>query len=287
MRDRLLPPSRQRPNWRDRLITYFRRRNWRGFVRLYDWLKPPHMVRRSLRVTSRYGSQFWLTPWDSVDHHVIMEGFYESEVLEALRPQLGPGKVLWVIGANFGLHAVTAKWLHPETQVVAFEPSPAMATRLIENCELNAVNVDLHTYALSDRAGGFPFFANNSGNPGMSTLHPQQGNLYDNHFTVAAMTAAAVINDRLAPPPHAVLLDAEGAEAMVLQGFEAHLASPDLQRLVVEAPNEFLTTQQPAQLYLLLARNGFTLTKLTRHENTGHTLSNFLATKEPGPMACT
>lgn len=278
MRDDLYPAPRQPPSWRDRLITLFRRKGWRGFVRLYEFLKPP-TAQRQLRVVTRYGSQFFVTPWDSVDSHVITEGFYESEVLEAVRPHLTPGRVLWVVGANFGLHAITAKFLHPDVKVVAFEPSPSMGARVLANCELNDLNVDLHAYALSDAAGALPFFANASGNPGMSTLHPVDTANYDHRFTVATLTALRVIEDRLAPFPHAMILDAEGAETEVLSGFGAHLANPELRIIVLEAPNEFLETGEPADLRQLLAKAGFSLRKLERSEKTGHSLSNFMGSR--------
>ena len=278
MRDPLIPGPGRPPGWRDRLLTLFRRRNWRGFIRLYDLLKPISS-RRSLRVVTRYGSQFFLTPWDSVDTHVISEGFYESEVLEAVRPALGPGAALWVVGANFGLHAVTAKCLHPETRVVAFEPSPAMAARILENCELNDLTLDLHAYALADRTTMLPFFANASGNPGMSTLHPVAQFAYDQRFMVATNSAAEVIGRGLAPPPTAMIVDAEGAETEVLCGFGSQLKAAGLRVIVFEAPNDFLTTRQPADLYALVHEAGFTLKILDRHEHTAHALSNFLATR--------
>jgi len=275
MRDPIFPGPRQRPSWRDRLLLTFRRPNWRGFVRLYNWLKPI-TGRRQLRTVTRYGSQFFLTPWDSVDSHVIAEGFYESEVLEAIRPNLGPGAVLWVVGANFGLHAVTAKYLHPETTVIAFDPSPAMGARVIEHGELNDVKLDLHAYALSDTAGALPFFANASGNPGMSTLHPVTTFSYDHKFVVATLTAAQVIERELAPAPTVLLVDAEGAETQVLRGFGRHLATPALKTLVFEAENAFLTTREPADLYALVTEAGFSLRVLARNEQTGHSLSNFV-----------
>ncbi|HUJ43403.1 MAG TPA: FkbM family methyltransferase [Opitutaceae bacterium] len=275
MRDPLVPGPRQPPGWRDRLLTVVRRHNWRGFVTLYDLLKPL-AGRRSLRVVTRYGSQFFLTPWDSVDTHVINEGFYESEVLEAVRPHLGPDAVLWVVGANFGLHAVTAKWLHPEARVVAFEPSPAMAARILENCELNGVTLDLHACALAERNAMLPFFANASGNPGMSTLHPVDRFTYDQRFQVAAFSAAEIVDRGFAPAPTAMILDVEGAETEVLRGFGPHLRSPDLRVLVFEAPNDFLAAPEPADLHALLQDAGFTLQILERREHTGHALSNFV-----------
>ena len=269
---------RPSPDWRDRLLAHYRRRNWRGFRRLYGLLKPG-TGRREIQVACRYGSQFYLIPWDYIDGHVIGEGFYESEVLEAVRPALGPGAVLWVVGSNFGLHAVTAKWLYPETRVVAFEPLPAMAARLLENCELNAVEVELHAYALSDRNAVLPFFVNTSGNPAMSTLHPDPTGRYDRRLAVAARTAEDVIACGMAPSPTAAIVDAEGAESEVLRGLGMHLSAPDLRCLVIEAPNEFLATHQPAELYESLTAAGFSLSRLPRQENTAHLLSNFLASR--------
>lgn len=277
MRDpnRLFPG--QPPRWRDRLMTAVRRRGWRGFTRLYDILKPP-AGRRELQVQTRYGSQFLLTPWDSVDSHVIAEGFYESEVLEALRPELSqPGAVLWVVGANFGLHAITAKFLHPSCRVIAFEPSPAMGARLIENATLNQVTIEFHAYALAAGVDLLPFHANASGNPGMSTLHPCEGLVYDHTFHVSTHAAADVISHGHAPAPTALLVDAEGAEEEVLRGFGPLLAASTLRRLVFEAPNEFLSERQPTGLHQVVTAAGFNLSRLERRESTAHSLSNFLA----------
>jgi FkbM family methyltransferase len=283
MRDVLTPGPNRPPAWRDRIVTLFRRRRWRGFVRLYDWLKPK-TGRRNLRVVTRYGSQFFLNPWDSVDTHVIAEGFYESEVLEAVRPALGPGAVLWVVGANFGLHAITAKRLYPETRVVAFEPSPAMGARLLEHCELNALTLDLHAYALGEASGPAPFFVNTSGNPGMSTLHPVEAFSYDGSLAVAVLTGEAVIAQGRAPAPTALIVDAEGAEPEVLRGLGRHLASPALRTIVFEAPNDFLGRRVPADLHALVTAAGFSLTRLERREATAHASSNFLAVrKSPSP----
>lgn len=264
--------------WRDRLLTRWRARGWRGFLRLRALL--PSATPGPLLVPTRYGARFLLHPGDEIDAHVIREGFYESEVLEALRPALAaPDAVLWVVGANLGLHAITAKWLFPRAHVIAFEPAPAMAARLLENCRLNRLDLELHTYALGDRDGVFPFHANASGNPGMSTLHPAATFTYDHALHVCVLPAATVIARRLAPPPTVLLVDAEGAEEEVLRGFGPHLANPALRRLVFEAGNDFLDTRAPAALRACLLEAGFHLAKLDRRENTSHALSNFLASR--------
>ena len=264
-------------NWRDRLLTKYRRSGWRGFTRLHNFLKPSP-ARREIVVSTIYGSRFLLNPYDIVDAHVIAEGFYESEVIEALRPELeSPGAVLWVVGANFGLHAVTAKWLYPTTRVLAFEPHPLMTARLMDNCSLNHVSVELHAYALSDHEGVLEFHANNSGNPGMSTLHPVAGSAYEQQFHVGVFSAQTLLSSGKAPAPTALLVDAEGAETDIMTGFGESLSSPTLRCIVFEASNELLESPAPDKLRELLLQAGFTIERLERREDTAHSLSNFVA----------
>ena len=73
--------------------------------------------------------------------------------LEAILPFLRQGAVFWDIGANFGLHAITAKHLKPEARVICIEPSPIMIARLNANARLNNVSVDIINAALSDSRG--------------------------------------------------------------------------------------------------------------------------------------
>ena len=161
--------------------------------------------------------------------------------------------------------------------MVAFEPSPALGARLIEHCGINGVRVDLHAYALANAAGALPFYANASGNPGMSTFHPVDTFTYDHRFVVATLTADEVIGSGRAAAPTAMILDAEGAETEVLRGFGARLSAPSLRVLVFEAPNDFLGKGRPADLHALLTEAGFRMRMLERNERTGHNLSNFAA----------
>jgi len=275
------PTARPRPEpvpWPDRLLTLWYRRRWRGLHGLWRLLRGSP-TQGTIIVGTAYGSRFALHPFDCIDGCVIDEGFYESEVLEAVRPDLTPGAVLWVVGANFGLHAVTAKFLCPEALVVAFEPAPAMAARVYTNCALNRVTVDVHAYALFDRSTQLPLFANVAGNPGMSTMFPLDELGYDQRLVVATRTAAEVVADRLAPLPTAMIVDVEGAEVAVLRGLGGHLADPRLHVLVFEASNDFLVAGQPAELRELLLGAGFQIRKLQRREHTAHALSNFVAVR--------
>ena len=152
-----------------------------------------------------------------------------------------------------------------------------MGARLLANCELNDVKLDLHCYALSDRRALLPFFANASGNPGMSTLHPTESAVYDHTFTVQTTSASVLIREQAAPEPEVMILDAEGAELEILRGFGAQLREGRLRAFVFEAANDLLQQEDP--LRGLVEEAGFSLTRLNRNETTGHSLSNFLAVR--------
>lgn len=125
------------------------------------------------------------------------------------------------------------------------------------------------------------FYANDSGNPGSSTLHPVEGAAYEHRFHVGVSTAKSVSDAGMAPPPDILLVDAEGAEAEIMAGFGAHLSRPALRRVVFEAPNDFLEARQPAILHGLVINAGFVVEPLIRRENTAHSLSNFLGQRFP------
>jgi hypothetical protein len=121
------------------------------------------MLARSLRGTTRlstlfgsneltastsYGSRFRLRLGDYIDRIVLQQGYYESKVLEALRRDLPSGAVVWDVGANFGLHAITLRVLRPDIHVICFEPSPDLTTRITENARLNNVTIEVHCIGL-------------------------------------------------------------------------------------------------------------------------------------------
>jgi len=267
------------PPWRDRLLAAWLRSGYPGFIRLFKLLKPSASAYPILH-RNRYGSRFWLTPWDLIDKHVLVDGFYESEIIEGIRPQLADGRRIWFIGANFGLHAVTAKCIAPGTEVTAFEPNPHMGARLLRHSRLNDANVTLYNLALGETHGSVRLYVNASGNPGMSTLHPTQIQAYDECVGVGLETPARLIGAGTEQVPHVVVIDAEGAELAVLRGFGSWLSNPGLELVVFEDQNDLLSGPGESETLTLLSEHGFKkFRRLTRNEPTAHALSNFCATR--------
>jgi FkbM family methyltransferase len=262
--------------WCDRFLANHFRHGRRGFIsgfRIFRRLTG----RGTLRMAARYGACFELSPDDYVSSVVLREGYYESEVMEALRPFFGPDAVFWDVGANFGLHAVTAKFLAPAMSVIAFEANPRMAGQIQRNAALNQVEVKLAPLALGSNSTPARLHIA-AGNSGMSTLHPVEKNAYHDTITVPAARGDELVARGTYPAPTVIKVDVEGAEPDVLQGLGDLLRHPGLRAIVIEADAAF-DPAKPHAVATPLQTAGFTLRRLQRNEATGHPLANFLATR--------
>ncbi len=267
---------RRSPTLTDDLCAAYARTGWRGFLTLRRLLG-----KDIIRTRTAYGAVFGLQPGDYIDGVVLREGFYESEVFEALRPGFAPGVVFWDIGANFGLQSVSAAMAEPALHVHCFEPSPAMLARLQAHAELNGARLRCWPVALGETDGPGTLHINASGNPGMTTLVPQVGARFDTTQPVIIARAETLIRTGVVPAPTLIKLDVEGGESAVLAGFGDLLHAPGLRAVVFETRVDLLTdpSRCPAARRLLSA--GFVFTALGRREDSAHLLSNFLATR-PG-----
>lgn len=261
------------PDARDRILAWWWRRHFRGYITLRRLLKGGSL-HREIRCPSRYGSRFLLDPANYIDGRVVAEGYYESEVIDALVPSLGPDAVFWDVGANFGLHAVTAAHLAPLATVVAFEPNPREHTRLLRHRDWNATRLVTSTVALSNAAGIVPLHLGPEGNTGMSALAPRS-QAHDTGI-VLVMTAKGdeLVSQGQVPAPTCLKIDVEGHEAAVCEGLAQSLAHPRCRLVVFE---DGASAQSPVKQRLKDA--GFTIEPLVRREDTAHPLLNFSARK--------
>jgi len=261
------------PSWRDRLLATWWRSRLPGFLTFRQLLRR-ESDGNAFACRTLYGSCFLLDPLSYIDGRVVAEGYYESEVFEALRTRLRPTSVLWDIGANFGLHAVTAARLFPGATVVAFEPNPSEHARLLRHREWNAPTLITSTLALSDTAGILPLHLGPAGNSGMTTLAPWSQATYTGTVLVATVPGDDLIARGILPAPTCIKLDVEGHEAAVLRGLTATLADPRCELVVFEdGPDAGSPVKD------LLQAAGFDLDPLIRRENTAHRLMNFAARK--------
>ncbi len=146
---------------------------------------------------------------------------WDTRELRFLRRFLRPGMAVADIGAHHGLYSITAaRCVGPSGRVDAFEPSPAAFRRLRWHLRLNrAGGVAAHPYAIADRRARSTLHVPAGGVDTLSSLRPPgvgRGRVRRVEVDVLPLDEAAERGGW--PGLDLVKLDAEGAEAAVLDG---------------------------------------------------------------------
>src|ERR1700744_718482 len=120
----------------DSVLNFLMKRGIKGRDRLYNLLLKIGF-RDTVLSDARYGIKLYLNPHEHIDKIIFKEGFYESEITDALLASLQPGDTFWDIGANIGIHSIAVKKNLPGVKVYSFEPNPRTVSRLYDNINLN------------------------------------------------------------------------------------------------------------------------------------------------------
>ena len=216
--------------WFDRLLA----RQVRGMARVRALLRCAYPV-TLIRVRTMDGLTFGVDPQSYMDRIVIKSGYYEREVLEAILAHLPSDGILWDVGANFGLHAITTKHLRPNATIVAFEPVPFTAARVMMNAKLNNLDVDVYSIALGSAAGYSRLSVKLVGNSGVSSLIPWHSFAYDDTMMCHVEKGDALVSASTISSPSVIKMDVEGYELQVLEGLTHVLQSPTLRAVVFES----------------------------------------------------
>lgn len=261
----------------DPFLKFYCQKNWRGFSRTWQFCQK-FLGKEHIIAATPYDSFFHLNPLNYIDSIVLKEGYYESEIFEAILPFLGEGEVFWDIGSNFGLHAVSVKLNSPETRVIAFEPNPIMATAILRNANLNNVKIEVLSLALSGAREIHDLFINNSGNPGMSTLSPWSEGHYDLKVQICSERGDQLVSSKKIPQPTIIKIDTEGFEEKIADGMQAVLRNNSLKTIIFEAEKKSTEeTNSKASLFTIIEQAGFQVRPLSRNEQTNHVLHNYQA----------
>lgn len=255
----------------ERLLGGYARTKWRGFDRLLA--VSGYASGKTIVAPTNAGTRMNLNPYSYIDRHVLHDGYYETEVLDAIVAAMTPDGVLWDIGANIGLHSIAVKNRFPSCTVYSFEPSPPTLGALWRNAALNKADLGVFGLALSDADALATLHIAHDGNPGMTTLAPFSPDAYQSSVTVATARGDTLIAGRHARQPTVVKIDVEGHELAALTGMAAALAHSDCRRVIFEdGPGD-------SGVKNFLTGLGFTIALATRREATEHNLDNFVADK--------
>jgi FkbM family methyltransferase len=91
-----------------------------------------------------------------ISTHLMLDGFWEMWVTEAMLRAVRRGSTVLDIGANLGYYSILmADLVGPEGTVIAFEPNPAMTGLLRKSVDVNGMGaiVKIHDVALGAASG--------------------------------------------------------------------------------------------------------------------------------------
>lgn len=215
------------------------------------------------------GVNYALQIEDVIDYRIAYLSGHDAGVAGYLdRVIAGRSAVLWDVGANVGAISLPLARRHPGVSIEAFEPSPAVLSRLRRNLALNgdvARRVRVHDVALCDRVGFVDFYPSaEPENSGVGTLMPS-ANTEATPVRVSAHAGDALIATDAARPPDVIKIDVEGFEYEVLCGLREHLSRRrDLVVIFEHEPYRLRARTQVGSAIELLTSLGFNLFGLTR-----------------------
>ena len=169
---------------------------------------------------------------------VIAVQKYEMRFSDALTSELREGDIVWDVGANVGFYTKTFLGIVGNSgSVVAFEPSPKSAARLLDLNEFK--NLRVVQAALGNKTGKAVFRINedetspvnnvvDSSEPGPNTIE------------IAMYRAEDALQLLALSKPNVIKIDVEGYELECTEGLGRLLATKELRAVFVEIHFELL-----------------------------------------------
>ena len=159
--------------------------------------------------------------------HLLLDGFWEMWITEALVRYVGRGMRVIDIGANLGFYTLLmADLVGPSGHVHAFEPTPRIVSRLNKSLQVNGFAnwVKVHAAPVTDRADALVDLIVPASDPSHAAIGPvgsRQAGPGDQLFTLRTVTVDATIGDARID---FIKVDAEGAEFMIWRGMRGLIA---------------------------------------------------------------
>jgi FkbM family methyltransferase len=213
-----------RLTWHLKLETR-RRLQERGWLRYAGWLikggslRIPYGAAEGMALSTSHidlaGAQTF---------HVV-RGTHELMVQEALRRTLGPGMVLYDIGANIGFFSlIGARLVGHEGQVVALDPEQANVRAIERNAALNVLPQVVCVRAAAVRRTG-PTEIVAVEDSLWTRVRAVGGHSRErDRLVVDGITVDDLSQSQPIRPPDVVKIDVEGAEVLVLEGMSRVLS---------------------------------------------------------------
>jgi len=177
------------------------------------------------------GFKIYASKSSAIETSIIFDEYSEQIILDVIKKYALKGYNLIDIGANIGLHSITAAMANNQIEILSFEPEPLNFLSFTKNIALNDIN-NIRPFKM----GLGNFKGNNvlNINPGWNKgKHSMKVNLNEgNHQKIIIpVTQLDVFKDNIERNSCIIKIDVEGFEKEVLEG--AHAVLNKLENCVV------------------------------------------------------
>lgn len=189
------------------------------------------------RILGRY--KFFVDGRDKgLSSHLLIDGFWEMWVTEAIARLVRPGMVVADVGANLGYYSVLmGDLVGPTGWVHAFEPNPPTALLLRQNVAMNTAHrrTTVHEIALTDFDGSAILYA--------PPFEPKNASITGTENKAGTVSVAARRLDSIEGIDRLDFLkiDAEGAEQAIWRGMGRYLEDDRAPTILLEYAGDRLS----------------------------------------------
>ncbi len=197
---------------------------------------------RQVLVELDTGQQFLAYPDDMIQCTICVNREWEGLIHQSVRSLIPAGGTVLDVGAHVGYSSTLfADWVGEDGRVHAFEPLPWHREQIAENARVNGFEerVQMHPFAISDRAGKASFFYSNSLNTGMGSLYTKRRSSRQIDVETCRLDDWRHANG--VEKADLVKIDVEGAELDVLAGMEEGNGDGAYPVLLIEVHGDALT----------------------------------------------
>ena len=198
----------------------------------------------SIRVSTKNYEQY-----ARASEYKISSASTEKEVAHLLLEKIDEGDVFYDIGSNIGIYScIVGK--ASNAKIFAFEPHPKNVKEIKLNKDLNGININIHSVALSDNSGTAELQVLKTNEAGgqehtLSEVEYHQSS----HSEMKAIRVDKVAGDELIhneelPLPNVLKIDVEGAGPNVIRGLSESLSTTEPHTLVIEPHNNISEIQE-------------------------------------------
>jgi FkbM family methyltransferase len=202
------------------------------------------------------GALFELDLSDRIQAEAFLVRRYAADVIDVLANRLAPGQVFFDIGANVGLVTFSVGVRVPGISIHAFEPHPANVARWRRNRSLNrGVRAIVQPVALGERKGSTRLHVSDESGSHYVSHSPEHDGI-----TVPMMTLDAYSEAHGIETVHALKLDVEGHEPLVLYGGQRLLRERRIRCIVCEVNDSHLQRNGSSREAIIETLRGYGFT---------------------------